>query len=329
MTKPLTPEDCDLRDFPFLQLDVVRLRDSDLAAMCSPEECWAAVLLWCASWHQVPAASLPDNDMVLSNLAGYGRVVKEWQRVKEGAMHGWVLCSDGRWYHPVIAEKANNALTEKRLHHYGKFRDRARKAHGKNPEPLVIPDFDEWISAGMPTELSAYSKPLPLEGLHVSAGKGELSAGIPLETQTLSAGKGELSAGIPLENALKGEGEGELKPIQSSNEDLSVSPKKPPPCPHSAIIAMYHKWLPGLKRVAESRWQGSSRATNLARRWSEDPRHREIDFWDWFFSVVAADDFYSGRSGKWSGCDLGWLLERKNFDKIIDLGVSSQQSRAA
>jgi len=306
MSEPLTPKDCDLRDFPFLQLDVVRLRDSDLAAMHSPEECWAAVLLWCASWHQVPAASLPDNDMVLSNLAGYGRVVKEWQRVREGAMHGWVLCSDGRWYHPVIAEKANKALSEKRIHHYGKFKDRERKAHGKNPEPLVFPDFDEWVSAGMPTSLLSYSKSLPLKGLRVSSG-------------------------IPAENALKGEGEGEgeVKPIQSSNEDLSVSPKKPPPCPHSEIIAVYHKRLPGLKRVAESRWQGSSRAANLARRWSEDPRHREIDFWDWFFSIVAADDFYSGRSGKWSGCDLGWLLERKNFDKIIDLGVSSQQSRAA
>ena len=26
------------------------------------------MLLWCASWHQVPAASLPDDDIVLARL---------------------------------------------------------------------------------------------------------------------------------------------------------------------------------------------------------------------------------------------------------------------
>ncbi len=111
--EPLTPPDCDLRDFAFMPLDVVRLRDSDLAALEAPEACWAAVLLWCASWHQIPAASLPDDDRVLANLAGFGRVVKEWQRVRSGALRGWVMCSDGRLYHPVIAEKANDAWNEK------------------------------------------------------------------------------------------------------------------------------------------------------------------------------------------------------------------------
>ncbi len=98
MTSPLVPEDVDLQDFAYMPLDVRRLRDSDLAAMETPESCWAAVLLWAASWHQVPAASLPDDDRVLSNLAGYGRVVSEWQKVKEGALRGWVKCSDGRLY---------------------------------------------------------------------------------------------------------------------------------------------------------------------------------------------------------------------------------------
>ena len=70
---PLTHARCDLRDFTFMPLDVVRLRDSDLAALESPEACWAAVLLWAASWHQVPAASLPDDDRVLINPRGLRR----------------------------------------------------------------------------------------------------------------------------------------------------------------------------------------------------------------------------------------------------------------
>jgi hypothetical protein len=65
MPAPLTPPDCDLQDFPFMPLHVARLRDSDLASEEEPEACWYAVLLWAASWHQIPAASLPDNDAVL------------------------------------------------------------------------------------------------------------------------------------------------------------------------------------------------------------------------------------------------------------------------
>jgi len=85
---PLTPADCDLRDFQFMPLDVVRLRDSDIAVLVSGEEFRSAVMLWCAAWHQVPAASLPNDDRLLSQLAGYGRAVGEWEKVKAGALRG-------------------------------------------------------------------------------------------------------------------------------------------------------------------------------------------------------------------------------------------------
>jgi hypothetical protein len=112
--EPLTPAASDLRDFPYLPLDVVRLRDSDMAAVEDAEAFRAAVLLWCASWHQVPAASLPDDEAALCRLAGYGRDMKAWRRSRSGgAMRGWVLCRDGRLYHPVVAEKANDALAAK------------------------------------------------------------------------------------------------------------------------------------------------------------------------------------------------------------------------
>jgi hypothetical protein len=107
---PLVPADVDLRDFTFMPLDVVRLRDSKISAMVSGDEFRAAVLLWCASWHQKPASSLADDDVELAQLAGYGRVVGEWQKVRSGALHGWIKCNDGRLYHPVVAEKAIEAV---------------------------------------------------------------------------------------------------------------------------------------------------------------------------------------------------------------------------
>jgi hypothetical protein len=114
MTEPLTPPDLDLRDFPYMPLDVVRLRDSDIAVVASGDEFRAAVMLWCAAWHQLPAASLPNDERLLGNLAGFGRDLKGWRAVSDMALRGFILCSDDRFYHPVIADKAIEAGTKRR-----------------------------------------------------------------------------------------------------------------------------------------------------------------------------------------------------------------------
>lgn len=137
-----------------MELDVRRLRDSEFAAGVSGEAFRAGVLLWCAAWHQVPAASLPDNDTELANLAGYGRVVKEWRKVRVQALAGFVKCSDGRLYHAVIAEKAVAAWAAKEKHAYGKFLERMRKENGKREKdgkPLFgIPSIEQWKSGAYP-----------------------------------------------------------------------------------------------------------------------------------------------------------------------------------
>jgi hypothetical protein len=112
---PLTPPDCDLRNFPYMPLDVVRLRDSDMAAIEDAEAFRSAILLCAAAWHQVPAASLPADEVKQARLAGYGRDVKTFRRtLLAGAMRGWILCDDGRFYHRVVAEKALEAYAAKR-----------------------------------------------------------------------------------------------------------------------------------------------------------------------------------------------------------------------
>lgn len=148
---PMTPADCDLRDFAFIPLDVVRLRDSDMTALVSGDEFRSAVLLWCASWHQTPAASLPDDDRVLSNLAGFGFAVDAWRAVREGALHGWVKCADGRLYHPVVAEKAREAWRGKLKQRWETEKARVKKHNQRNGTTVVVPEFDEWSSSGRPS----------------------------------------------------------------------------------------------------------------------------------------------------------------------------------
>lgn len=116
LPEPLVAPEVDLRDFVFMPLDVVRLRDSDLGVVCTDAEIRAALWLWCAAWHQVPAASLPDDDRVLASMAGFGRgsdALTRWKEVRQGALRGFVKCVDGRLYHSVIAEKAVEAWNEK------------------------------------------------------------------------------------------------------------------------------------------------------------------------------------------------------------------------
>lgn len=151
--QPLTPANCDLQDFPFMPLDVARLRDSELASNETPDACWAAVLLWSASWHQVPAASIPDDELWLAKQAGYqlrGKIDKAWSKVRAGALRGWVKCSDGRLYHPVVAEKARDAWQAKQRQRWGTECARIKKHNERHGTSIARPTFDEWIAEGCP-----------------------------------------------------------------------------------------------------------------------------------------------------------------------------------
>lgn len=132
---PPLPADLDLRDFPFMPLDVLRLRDSDFAAIASGEEFKAAVLLWCAAWHQVPAGSLPDDDRWLARHSGTGA---DWASVKGAVLAGFVRCRDGRLYHPVIAEKAREAGRRKAEQRERTAKARATLRHKREPVPVPV-----------------------------------------------------------------------------------------------------------------------------------------------------------------------------------------------
>lgn len=113
MTDPLVDPATDLRDFAFMPVDIGRLFGSEFHAQ-SDDAAWrAGMTLWLKSYHQVPASSIPDDDIALARLAELGRDLKTWKKIKAAALRGWVKCSDGRLYHPVVAEKALEGWIEK------------------------------------------------------------------------------------------------------------------------------------------------------------------------------------------------------------------------
>jgi len=103
---PPVPPDVDLRDFPSMMMEIDRLFASEFHAR-SDDAAWrAGVTLYLKSFHRVPAASLPDDDVSLARYAELGRDLRTWRRIKEAALHGWAKYSDGLLYHRVVAEIA-------------------------------------------------------------------------------------------------------------------------------------------------------------------------------------------------------------------------------
>lgn len=110
LPNPLTPADCDLTGYRWMPLDVIRVIDSDTFGISTGDEFKTAFRLWAKCWQQVPAASLPNDDRVLAHLAGLSENPAKWKKVRDVALRGFIECSDGRLYHPVIAEKAIEAM---------------------------------------------------------------------------------------------------------------------------------------------------------------------------------------------------------------------------
>lgn len=183
---PLVPAYVDLTDFKFMPLHVQRLRDSDLVAMSHPVEFAAAVLLWCASWHQVPCGSLTNDDRVLSKYAGYGNVVKEWLKIKRGALRGFVLCSDGRLYHPVVAEQAMEGWKAKIEQRWKTECARIKKYNQRHKTNHPSPSLEDYLS-------STASIDVPRDNDDVSPGTTPpRPADVPKETPSKGQGQGQV-----------------------------------------------------------------------------------------------------------------------------------------
>ncbi len=128
-------------------------------------------------------------------------------------------------------------------------------------------------------------------------------------------------------SARKGrEGKGE----EGKGEKLTSAADAADPCPHQAIIEIYHRILPGLPRVRE--WT-AARQTFLRNRWKEKPDRQTLDWWEGYFGYVAGCDFLCGRTEGRNGhppfqADLEWLVRPSNLVKVIE-GKYENTGRAA
>lgn len=315
---PLTPPDCDLRDFQFMPLDVVRFAQSDLVALEDPAAVLANILLWGASWHSLPAGSLTDDDRVLARLAGYGRGISEWERVRSGALRGWIKCSDGRLYHPVVAEKALDAWMGKLRQRHRTLCAAVRKHNERNPDDKVeAPDFDTWNAGGRP--------------LNVTRDKGGASR-VTLDVVTPESAS--LSRSGHAEKRSKGQGQGQGQgqgDKYTSPSDSSISDDPPPPVddppallpalidqPDDAQIAferhdaLRREFVPGARAVTFT----PDRRKKLVSRLKEIGG---LQAWTDMLGIIRASPFLCGETSR-NGFvpDIDWLTTPANLRKVME-----------
>lgn len=202
---PLVSAEVSLTDFQFMPLEVNRLRRSKNWLICKrrPELGFYMINLWTASWHDKPAGSLEDDDDVLADLAMCSP--EKWPDVRNDVLRGWVKCSDGRLYHPVVAEKVREAWQSKLVQRWKTECARIKKHADRHGIKLPRPEFEEWVAAGCPQ-----GHPLPVPKDKTTCPQGQTG-------ETASKGQGE------------GQGQGE-----GIHGGADAHPREDPPPPDDA-----------------------------------------------------------------------------------------------
>lgn len=128
----------------------------------------------------------------------------------------------------------------------------------------------------------------------------------------------------PYRNPEPNRTEPEPNQITDSNESV-VGAGAPPACPHMEIIFLYNEILPELQHVIPDRW-GGARQKALQTRWRESAKHQSLDFWKSFFTELRNHPWYLGSNDRGWKADLGWIIKRENFDKLIEKFTSGRRA---
>ncbi|MDP1931933.1 MAG: hypothetical protein Q8L60_10795 [Gammaproteobacteria bacterium] len=137
---------------------------------------------------------------------------------------------------------------------------------------------------------------------------------------------GAAPEGTPNSTPLRAGVSSSSSPTEHTDTNVSVvRASAPPACPHLEIIALYNRILPELQHVIPERWDGA-RADALRSRWRESPKHQRLEFWERFFNELRNHRFYMGENDRAWKADLGWIVKRSNFDKLIEKFTSRREA---
>lgn len=311
---PLVPADVDLRNFGYMPLELQRLRRSRTWLRCrrQPEIGFYTLNLWASSWHEIPAGSLEDDDDVLADAAMCAP--DRWAAVRGDVLTGWTKCSDGRWYHRTVAEKAAEAWA-------AKCEQRLRTLKGR------IASMEKRLknadSEADRAHISAMLQPLKKQ-LTAAIAQSVARSVTQSVTDPVAAGKGEGKG--KGKGKGKGEGEGEERDNEKGilRTDSIGAGAPSPSAEHQDIDAAFALFLETATRLkwAIPRKLDSDRRRSLSRTLKE---WDGLAGWRDALAKAEASDFLAGRTPRpaehanWR-VDLDFLLSAKKFRKLMEGG---------
>lgn len=121
--------------------------------------------------------------------------------------------------------------------------------------------------------------------------------------------------------------------IVNTEAKASLSSAELPDCPHELLIDLFEKHLPTLAQPKKSLWRAGKNAPALKARWRwvltamhekgerkgqrlATTKDEAIAWFERYFAYVARSEFLTGASSDWA-CDLGWLVNAANFEKVL------------
>lgn len=134
---PLVPAECSMAGNEWFPFYFDRVRKSKWWRRATDVARARNVMMWGEAFKAAPAGSLPDDDDELAEAAGYGMDIDAFLAVKGDIMAPWVLCSDGRWYHPTVCEVVLDAWersSERKKAAAERQRRRRDKVRGVTPK---------------------------------------------------------------------------------------------------------------------------------------------------------------------------------------------------
>lgn len=308
---PLTPAQCDLRGLPYMPLDCARLLESDTYALTTGEEFKAALTLWCRSWSQIPAASIPNADRILAKWAGVS--LNEWRMVREQALRGWISCSDGRLYHPIVAEKALTAWLQRIS-----LQERSAKGNEKAGR-AVVNDPAHFARLRVDAEqhlavVRTLIMPLPEGAIDSPTGSADPSFGESLGTPT----------GTDFSSEVEGEGEGEGEEIISVPTNAPAVTGKPVGHDVQQAFDAYNEAAEQLGLSQAAKLTESRRKGIMARLKEAGP-----DGWTTVLENLAFSPHHLGQNDRGWRADLDFIIKQDRFQRFLEGATipADQQAR--
>ena len=105
---------------------------------------------------------------------------------------------------------------------------------------------------------------------------------------------------------------------ETTTEITTETTKRDILSPYDEILDTYHQNCPSLPKV---KFLTDKRRAAIRTRWRQ---YQDISIFEELFKKAETSDFLSGRNGKWTACNLDWLLKEANMIKVLEGSYSNR-----